>query len=669
MYWSRLKVFLILVILGMVILGAQLARLQLLHADAYRLQAAKNLIEPTVVLETRRGTIRDRNGLPLAEDVPRFDLCVYYPFLALEDEGFVHRKAAREARPADEVRREMAALWLEPRDSDERKRIVRLKARVGRREMTVREFLDDMADFWPHLAERTAIDIEVIDRHRERVLGDVAAWGNSVRQSQGRDVMIREETYGMPRSVPHVVIEDITERAKAVVAGLGRERPFIVVREQAERRYRHGDLAAHLVGYVGRVAEEKVGTVPAGAAASGSVAEELLAYRFNDLAGKAGIEAAMEHVLRGVCGIERKERGGRVLESEPPRPGRDVILTIDVPFQMEVEAYLSRPPNVAPDYGLPRGAAVVIDLRTGGILVLASIPRYNPNTFYADWQDLSSPDTGNRLLHRAVAARLVPGSVFKCVTATAALHEGVINESTILSCHGVLNWNDLNHFTCMGTHGDITIVTAIRKSCNVFFYYLGLLLGPARLIDWSERLGFGRPVGLPIREGAWPIPRTIDPRNLAIGQGELTVTPLQIARMAALVATGGRMNEVHVIQATVDTSGTAPSVYPADVPTVDLQLNRHAMAVIRQGMRGVVSEGGTGERAFSPLVDIAGKTGSAQIPHREDHSWFLGYAPAGNPQIAFAVVFEHAGYGGKVAAPVARQIVETALRQKIITAQ
>lgn len=656
MYWSRLKVFLTLVTLAMVVLGVRLAHLQLSRAEVYRRAAARNLVRPTLLLDTRRGTIRDRTGMPLAEDVPRFDLCVYYPFLALEDESFVRRKAAREGVAVEVVRGQMAPLWLAA------KKLKRLKAQVSRSKTSDEVFLGEMADFWPRLAREADLPIESIDVRREEVLRNVAGWRDRVRRAQGRDILIREETYRAPGSVPHAVIEGIAERAKAVVAALQADRPFLVVKQRAERRYRFGDLAGHVVGYIAEVAEEDLGTVPGGAAPVG-VTEELRAYNLGDTYGKVGIEVSMEHELRGSRGLERRQRDGTVLERVDAVPGRDVVLTLDVPFQSEVEAFLSRPPSLPPGYGAARGAAVVIDLRTGGILALVSTPRYNPNVFFADYVDLVADTTGAPLLHRAVAGQLSQGSIFKIVTATAALHEGRITNDTALHCAGVLDAEHPNRFRCMGLHGDLSLQRAIRASCNVFFYQVAQMVGGEQLTAWGRRLGFGRKVGLLLPgESAGKLPDGIDPRNLTIGQGQLMVTPLQTARLAALVATGGRMPEVHLV--------ASPRTEP--VRQVALGLNPRMMALVRQGLRGVVNEpDGTGYKTVrSREILIAGKTGSAQAgAGRETHSWFIGYAPADRPQIAFAVVFEQAGHGGTVAGPVARRIVETALRQQLITAQ
>jgi len=681
MYWSRLRVFLVLVVLVMVVLGGRLAHLQLCRSDAYRLEAADNLCRPARLLETRRGSILDRGGRRLAEDVPRFDLCVYFPFLALRDEAFVARKAARDRLTLQAAREAMGPLWLEA------DRLTGFKADLGRRDERDADFLGEASDFWPDLADRLGIDIETIDRTREEILRQVAGIRDRISAARGRDILVREETYRAPGSVPHAIIRDLGEEAKAVIVGLQRDKPFLLIRERAERRCRYGDLAGHVIGYVSEVPEELLSADPDGARDDhgwtldpaermrGSGPDrELRRYQLGDSCGRAGLEAALEPVLRGARGLERRHRHGQVLERVPQRAGKDVVLTLDVPFQNDVEAFLDRPMNLPAGYGTPRGAAVVIDLADGGILALASTPRPDPNLIRdADYYEKLRTDTeACPLMHRAVAGQFSLGSIFKCVTATAGLHERVIAPNTTLHCMGALDLEHPGRFRCLGIHGDIALQRAIRVSCNVFFYQVGQLLGSARLTDWGRRFGFGRAVGILLPgEAAGYLPDNIDPRNLAIGQGELMVTPLQVARMIALVATDGRMNEVHLVKEVRLATEDGVTKLPRPIRRVDMGLDPRLVAEVRRALTGAVNEtDGTGYKTVrSPDIVIAGKTGSAQSgAGREPHSWFVGFAPANRPQIAVAVVVEHAGHGGTVAGPVARQIIEAALRHGIITA-
>ncbi|HOI54634.1 MAG TPA: penicillin-binding transpeptidase domain-containing protein [Phycisphaerae bacterium] len=741
MYWSRLKLFLGVVALAMVALALRLGQLQWVGAAGYEREARANLIRPPTLLETRRGSIRDRNGLVLAEDTASFDVCVYYPHLAVEDPALVRRIAARSdlslilfsARLQDDVLRQAFAdgrrldlliaaagqdsslcrraaadrRWSEllaSRDAE----LARLLAEQGRltaddvdaaidrlrdsasgaprlSEAEVEQLMadlwidgarftalnpgrpelspalaQDLSAFWPRLASMTGIDVAVFDERRIGVLQMVRARKRAVEQRHGRSVPIREEVGG-PGGLAHPILVDVNEVTKAIVAAMQTDYGWLVFEQHAKRVYPYNDCAAHVVGRVTEVDEQILGSSPDG---NGDAAEDpRRAYRLHDMVGVTGVELGMERQLRGRRGMEHRDKADVLLRHEPPEPGQDVRLTLDVPLQSEIEAFMSRPPTPPESSGVVRGAAVVIDIRTGALLALVSLPRYNLNTFADDFPDLRTAE-GKPLVHRAIGGQYSQGSIFKAVTATAALHERRITPSTVFVCNGIFDpARDPDHFKCLGVHGPIRLHEAIVKSCNVYFYHTGMAVGSEKLCLWGRRFGFGTRCGLLIPgEKAGNLPAAENPKNLAIGQGGIMVTPLQAARFMALIAADGRMTEVHVVE----------SPRPADRPIirVNMDLTPAHMAVIRAGLTGVVNEeGGTGRRhAHSDLVRIAGKTGTAQVRRGvPPHAWFVGFAPAENPQIAFSVVFENGGGGGTVAGPVARQIAEAALRLGIIT--
>ncbi|NIA20844.1 MAG: hypothetical protein GWP05_02495 [Anaerolineaceae bacterium] len=646
--------FLVVVALAMVVLAARLVQLQVGGAGSYRREAEANLVRAPVLLETRRGAIRDRNGLVLAEDTARFDVCMYYPFMAVEDEAFIRRTAARRRLPIRDVRRRMAPLWL---DND---RFVEHQAEV-RNNMVPEKIERMLSDFWPRLAKETGIDIALLDERREAILRKVYTIREAVRRRHGRAMPIREESDG-PRGIAHPIIVDIDEPTKAVIAVLQTRYDWLIVEQHAKRVYRYNQCAAHVVGRVGEVNKETLGTSPDGSGPSFGDDRQRV-YRLHDLKGLSGIELGMERFLRGRRGIEQRDKAGKLLLHEPPQSGQDVRLTLDVPFQSEIEAFMSRPPTPLAHRGRVCGAAVVIDIRTGGLLALVSVPGFNPNTFSEDFPDLVAEGAGQPLLHRAVAGQLAQGSIFKAVTATAALHENKITPRTVFTCNRFLEPGRPDRFKCLGRHGPISLHRAIVRSCNVYFYNTGMSIGSAKLTEWGRRFGFGARIGLLLPgEKAGRLPPGEDPRNLAIGQGGLTVTPLQSARFMALIAADGRMTEVHLV--------AAPRPKNRPLVEVDMKLNPRYTAIVRRALTGVVNEeGGTGYKYVrSDLVRIAGKTGSAQTGRSDQtHAWFVGFAPADDPQIAFSVVFEHGGGGGSVAGPVARQIAEAALRLGIIT--
>ncbi|MDK1031157.1 MAG: penicillin-binding transpeptidase domain-containing protein, partial [Planctomycetia bacterium] len=307
-----------------------------------------------------------------------------------------------------------------------------------------------------------------------------------------------------------------------------------------------------------------------------------------------------------------------------------------------------------------RAAAVVIDVATGEILVLASTPRYDLNTFGARYSEMLE-DESRPMVHRAIAGQYPAGSVFKAVTATAALHLNAISAATLLTCQGCLDTSKPNEWRCFRhmSHGAIALREAIKRSCNVYFYRLGRTIGAEDLERWSHKLGFGQKTGVELPgEAGGHVPGDPysggrdwrDPRNLAVGQGTLLVTPLQVAQLYGIIATGGRMRRPHIV---LSPRSRRPK-------RMNVGLKPGHMALLRDAFAAVVNEpGGTGFRHVRVRnVMIAGKTGTAESGRgRETHAWFAGFAPAGNPRIAFAVIVEHGGLGGSVAGPVAREIV------------
>jgi penicillin-binding protein 2 len=672
MYWTRLKILLVLVALVMVILAGRLAQLQLIASDDYVREARANLTLPAVLTETRRGSIVDRQGLVLAGDAPQFDLCMYYPFLAVEDTAFAARLARRRPKPgtpqpaAEEILQELAPHWQATS--------VFVRRQADAMNLTPEEYRKTLSNLWLDLASATGFGIDLLDDQRLAALRGVAGIKALRRRNQEP---IREESVGR-RGIAHPILSDLDEQTKAAVGILegrysflyedqhGRHYPALVVQEHAKRHYPYGDCAAHVVGYIGEVSQKEVGESPDHDLDPNAEPDSRRVYHLHDQVGKEGIEASMERYLRGTRGLEQYDKANRFLSQQDPKPGDDVHLTIDVAYQTEVEAALAKPDlsDAAPGY-MPRGAAVVIDLRDGGVLAMASVPRFNPASLSADYPDLIAKGSGEPLLHRAIAGQLPPGSVFKIVTASAGLSEGKITTSTTFNCTGFFDPEQQGRWKCWnwrtGGHGEISLHRALSDSCDVYFYHVGLKLGVPAMVDWGRRFGFGTKIGLELPgEQTGEISLENHPCNLAIGQGKFTATPLQVARMCALAATGGRLShEVHLVE--------APQARP--LPPVDLGLSPAVVAAIRSGMVSVVNDpGATGYKTVhSSLLTIAGKSGSAESRGNTlTHSWFVAYAPAENPQVAVAVVFEHAGGGSKVAGPVAKKIIETALRQGLI---
>ena len=450
------------------------------------------------------------------------------------------------------------------------------------------------------------------------------------------------------------------DAAPEVVARLEEHSPYlsgVSVLADAVRYYPEGKLAAHVLGYVREISSEEMAR------------PENAGYRALDLIGKAGVERVAEHILRGIDGgdqIEVDARGRRVrtLGTMPPQSGRSVWLTIDIDLQRAAQEALGDRP----------GAVVAIDPRTGEVLALASSPSYDPNLFVGalspeDWRRLSGP--GHPQHNRALTSRYPPGSLFKIVTAAAALESGEFDTSDHFRCQGVYrigSWG-LRCWKREG-HGDLSFIQGFAKSCNVMFATLGRRVGPERLAEMARRFGLGSESGIDLpeeAEGLIPTPdwkRTTrreswypgDTCQMAVGQGDCLVTPLQMALEVAVVANGGDLVQPHVLRR-VDGE---TAVRPAKIRR-SLGLRASTIAALRAGMVGVVSPGGTAALIATDRYGIAGKTGTAQAPGGLPHAWFGGYAPAESPTLALAVVVEHGGGGSAMAAPIARHIFDTAL--------
>jgi penicillin-binding protein 2 len=341
------------------------------------------------------------------------------------------------------------------------------------------------------------------------------------------------------------------------------------------------------------------------------------------------------------------------------------------------------------------GAAAFIDPRTGEVLALTSRPGFDPNLFVRRfnrslWRALVS-DPSHPLQDRAIQAAYSPGSTFKLIMTAAALEEGLITESTTFNCTGKAEFYG-RIFSCheKGGHGVTDLHRAIIKSCNIYFYNVGRKLGIEKIAEYARRFGLGRPTGIGmafeepglVPDEAWK-QRVVGDRwypsetiSVAIGQGPLLVTVLQQAVMAAALATDGRTMTptLHLVDSSAGSqSAEAPPREKRGEP-----LKPETLDVIRRAMWGVVHEAGTGSKANIPGFDVCGKTGTAQVVvasvgvkneellplEQRDHSWFIGFAPASRPEVAFAILVEHVGHGSEAAAPIAKAVLEAYLEKR-----
>jgi len=438
------------------------------------------------------------------------------------------------------------------------------------------------------------------------------------------------------------------------------------LREKVVRSYPEGGIAPHSVGYMGAIGPDELERWKA------------RGYRGEELVGKSGLERWGENHLAGRRGailtvVTPAWTPVAILKKRTQVPSLDIYTTLDSKLQKAAEAALAD----------RAGAIVALDPNSGRILAMVSCPTFDPNAFASglsleEWQALAN-DPGRPLVNRAVQGVYPPASVFKIVTMTAALEAGGFIPRSTFTCTGL--WEGLGPDwakTCWVEtgHGQINLVQALIVSCDVAFYDIGLALHNldlGLLPDYARRFGLGASTGLEgldeatglVPDDAWKRMAVGDgwapgdSVNVAIGQGYLLTTPLQIANVLAAVANGGTIYRPQILLKVAGSPGE-PEEFFAPQVMGQLPVSPEHLAAIREGLVGVAaSHYGTARKAFRGLdVSVAGKTGTAETGIDEPHAWFAGYAPADDPQIAVAVIVEYGGDGAKVAAPIFRQVIE-----------
>lgn len=437
-------------------------------------------------------------------------------------------------------------------------------------------------------------------------------------------------------------------------------------RARTVRTYPDGDIAAHVIGYMGRInAEQKDRYVAQG-------------YSGDEMIGLTGVESWAEAELAGTRGgrLVTLSPGRKVLAelaTAPTRAGSSVYLTFDTAFQTRVESLL----------GPRNGAVVVMHPTTGAIYALATFPRFRPQDIVSGldnsaWASLYA-DKNRPLLSRATQGTYPPGSIFKIVSLTAALESLGYDPAMMFTCTG--KWQGLGaNFTktCWleRGHGQITLLDGLTQSCNVVFYEVGLALhrsDPALLPEWARKFGLGNPTNIfglaeesqgVVPDNAWIQANFGQPLydgdavNSAIGQGFMLATPMQVARLLAAVANGGKLVRPRVIDKLVTIEGAETLIPPENTAT--LPLKPESLALIKQSLNAITSGAhGTARKAFEGVTySVAGKTGTAESGFEKPHAWFAGYAPVDDPRVVITVMIEQGGEGSQVAAPLFRQVLE-----------
>lgn len=446
------------------------------------------------------------------------------------------------------------------------------------------------------------------------------------------------------------IVRGISPEQLTTLAELSSELKGVQVEAEAERYYPNGDLAAHVLGYTGELSDEELA----------EQSDE--GYRLGDIVGQMGVEAAFEDTLRGEWGGQQVEVDSmgqvlRILGEKDPQAGDDVQLTLDLDLQKAAEAAL----------GNRMGAIVAIDPNTGAILAMVSRPTFDPNifsTYISDeqWERLQSLQFP--FVNRALQG-YPPASTFKIVTTTAALESGEFSPDTVLATYPYIQAGNIQFWDWnRAGFGPLSFVGAMAYSSDTFFYQTAMRMGEKPLVQWTRRYGFGQKTGIELAaeeapglvpDEEWKLAELSEPWyqgdsiNMSIGQGYLQASPLQVAVMFAVAANGGYRVTPHLLN----------DGRPADAWRESLNLQPETLRILQEGLQAVVSYGTGSALQVSTLPTIAGKSGTAEDPPRESHTWFGAYGPADKPEIIVVAFGENSGGGGgSVAAPMVRQVLE-----------
>ncbi len=667
----RLRIFLGIFTVGLFVVIGRIVQLEVSEGAAFRADALRPVKKKTVLPATR-GRILARDGTVLATDQKIQALALSYRRLQdPPDQRWLYVTARQRLSKADRRNAEKLAAT---------------KADVLAERDATAERLAKLCKLSP---QQWADQTRRIQNRVERI----AANANRRRESQTTEADDKEETWAVqlrrllfedpapPRIVVaeelthHVVVDEVSPAAASEVSAHPDKYPGAKIVEITRRIYPKGTLAAHVLGHLGPVMAEEL--------KNPSQNDD---YLPDDWIGRIGVERQHENALRGNRGeaVENTDRSGHVLSAyhvQEPRPGHDVTLTLDPALQRTAEELLAgaieRRAITGGTAESAGGAIAVMDIHSGSLLAAASAPTFDPNMFPRGKTAAITAllaDKRHPMFDRVSRMAIPPGSTFKTLSAVALLESGAISPQEPFHCQGFLHQPDRQRceiYVRQGIgHDDVTLADALCVSCNVYFFHFAGQMGPRSLVDWANRFGFGRPTGIDLpgeAAGVVPSPeniarleghawRTSDTQSMAVGQGSLTATPLQILRMMAAIGNGGRLVTPHVTEEVRD-RGTETRESGRQQT---LSLSSRTLETIREGLRRVVAdEKGTGRgTVYLESVAIAGKTGTAETGEDQaSHAWFAGYVPTDEPRLAFVVALEHAGDAATAAGPVAKRLV------------
>lgn len=712
------RVFLLgmLLILPLLAVSGRLLFIQFMNAEYFYSQFGRTT-ESFETIPSRDGRIVSIDGRVLAMDVERFDLQMHFRWL-------------EEPSNTRWLKRQALSL-LEPKD---RRNLEKLEAAKEKIRARRQQLLDELAIVMRVTPEELQESCHKVQKRVETIIESVnerAMQAQAETQSvevnsestadNGQDYLaafwnLLKDTLTRPPRRPrrdrivvreeldyHTITSGIPREIALAISAHPERFPGINIQIATLREYPQKTIAPHEIGIRHRIDDKVLASrkqrFPEG---------DPLDYQEGDRIGKMGIERSYDRYLRGLRGLKRvvKNRQGEIIRTEiirEPKSGDDVVLTLNTQLQGQLENLLdqtlvdlqqsSDEKEVSSFDESSGGCVVVLDVRTGAIVATASAPRYDLNVLLNpspdEWQAvLNNPK--RPLFPRATQMMLPPGSIFKTLTSIALLESGKIDPDEFYSCHGYLDRPDRHRdyiYRHFGVgHNDINLKHALSQSCNVYFFQAARRMGPETIYHWADQLGFGKPTGVDIpgeRGGHLPNPSPANKKDkspwypgdtlgVAIGQSRLTVTPLQIARLMAVVANDGEMIVPHFAHSIVPSSESStttrqmishPRRYVSGIHPGTLER-------VREGLISVVAHPrGTGYKTVRMKdVTIAGKTGTAETGGgKNDHAWFAGFVPAERPKYAFAVVIEHGGSGSRVAGPVAQKLVRSLLDSGLLT--
>jgi penicillin-binding protein 2 len=541
---------------------------------------------------------------------------------------------------------------------------------------------------------RPAFDLEVIPSELREPGRVLHALGLLLEEPPERLAATLGKPRGRARFQPLALAADLNFERLARVESHRYALPGVVTEVHPRREYQDGPALAHLLGTLGEIRAEQLER------------PEYAGYRQGEIIGQSGLEAFLEPTLRGTAGgrnviVNVAGREVQRLDEVKPVPGRTAVLTLDIDLQRAaVDAFRIEPPAHSKEpwpaetvAGVTEklGGLVALDPRNGDVLALVSRPTYDPNAFAGGvdaktWRALMKHEW-KPLQNRALAGQYPPGSTYKAFIAAAALQEGLVTPQTRVFCPGSFAYGRRAYRCWKKTgHGTVDVHTALVRSCDVFFYTVGLKLGIDRIARYSLGFGLGQLTRIGLAEekaglvptSEWKKRRFKEPWmggetvSASIGQGYNLITPLQLAVSYGAIATG-RVMQPRLLLRVEERDGKLVSE-TAPVVLGEVPVSKENLDIVRSGLTGVVQEGGgTGGRARVEGIHVAGKTGTAQVIHLEhydgvaedriplkyrDHAWFAAWAPAEAPEIVVAVLAEHGGHGGSAAAPIAQKVLQ-----------